>query len=249
METPDITPKPDIGLVESNPTLIEKMKDIGTDAKTNFGQTNLRGKFILASLGAMTAYEWGPGNEALTPYIGGQAIDAADGFKGIIVTAGITGGFTLAQQLTSSWLTRRTAQQFPDVATKAYNYMNSDADIAEEFKYKPFEDLPLAKKVLYPFTIGTSFVVAREAFVAGKTDEKELKRVGRKSAGIVAGSVAVFAGSIDMLDQAIPEGSIAQGVLDFFKTPTPYVAAVGAVLGKDYLTSRKHRKVQIDEQK
>jgi hypothetical protein len=193
MNNPEITPDPRLEPVELNTTLIEKMRDISTDAKANFGQTDLRGKFILASLGVMTAYEWGPGNEALTPYIGGQAIDATDGIKGIFITAGITGGFTLAQQLASSWLTRKTTQQFPDVTSKTFNYMNNDVENDDELRFKTFNELPLVKKGLYPLTIGSSFVVAREAFVTGSTDEKSLRqRVGRKSAGIVAGSVAVY---------------------------------------------------------
>ena len=127
--------------------------------------------------------------------------------------------------------------------------MNSDADIDDEFKYKPFNNLPLVKKWLYPFTIGTSFVVAREAAVTGTTDDNELKNVGRKSAATVAGSVALLASSIDVMDQAIPDGTVAQGILDFLKTPVPYFGLVIGVLGKDYITSRKHKKASLNEQK
>lgn len=230
---------------ELNPTLIEKMKDIGGSAREEFQGTNPYGKLILSALGVMTAYEWGPGNETLTPYIGGQAVDASDGIKGIAITAGITGGFTVAQQLASSWLTRKSVQQFPTVSDKIFSYTNTDPD-DEELRFKQFDELPRIKKLLYPFTIGTSFVVGREAFVTGSTNEKEkeLKSVGRRSALIVGGTVAVLAGTLDVADQIIPNGTATQGILNVFKTPYPYVAAIVGVMGRDYLKSRKNKKLK-----
>ena len=97
------------------PTFYEKMSDIGSSAKIEFQDSGVNGKSILLLLGAMTAYEWGPGNETLTPYIGAQAVEVSDGLKGVLVTAAITGGFTVAQQLASSWLTRKSVQMFPEV--------------------------------------------------------------------------------------------------------------------------------------
>lgn len=234
---------------ENDFTLIEKIQDIGSVAKIDYRSTNLYGKGILLSLGAMTAYEWGPGNEALTAIIGGQVVEMSDGLKGVALTAGVTSAFTLGQQLSSSWLTRKSVQQFPSVANKTFSHMNGDDTLKQDFKYKPFKELPLSKKILYPFTVGTSFVVSREAFITGSTEEKELKHLGRKSAAIVAGSVAVLASAIDTADQLIPDGTLAQSVVDFFKTPIPYIAAVAGVLTKDYIESRRHKKtIQNTEQ-
>jgi hypothetical protein len=224
---------------DPNLTLIEKIKDLGHIARENYKNASVNGKVVLGGLMIMTAYEWGPGNETLTPILGGQAVDSSDGLKGVAITAGITGGFTVAQQLTSSWLTRRSVQQFPDVSEKAFSFMNGGSDLDDELRFKPFDKLPPTKKLVYPFLIGTSFVVGRESFVTGSTDDKELKNVGRKSALVAGLSVAAVAGTFDTLDQVVPDGSIAQGVLNFFKTPIPWLGLAGAVFGKDYLRFKK----------
>ena len=65
---------PSFEAIPNNLTLIEKMKDVGSSAKLDLWNTNLYGKATLVALGAMTFYEWGPGNEAATPIIAGQAL-------------------------------------------------------------------------------------------------------------------------------------------------------------------------------
>lgn len=224
-------------------TLIEKLRIVHTATKEDYRQTNLRGKITLGSLALMTAYEWGPGNETLTPIIGGQAIDAAQGIGGALVTATITGGFTYAQQLTSSWLSRRSAEQFPTTSQKAFDIMNgSDVEQDEEMRFKSFEDLSFARKSVYSFIMGSSFNVLREAAVTGTTDQQQLRSVGRKSAAITAGAVAGLALAADVVDQAAPEGSIIKSVVEFAKTPWPYLAFMGGFFAKDAITTRLHRK-------
>lgn len=219
----------------------EKFSELVHSSSEDFRKTSLHGKVILGSLLGMTLYEWGPGNEALTPIIAGRAMDVSDGLSGIVTTAAVAGGITMAQQLSSSWLTRKSAQQFPGVSSKMFHIMNADSNEDEDLRFKPFKELPLSKKGVYAFGLGTSFVVARESFVTGSTDEEKLKRTGRISAAIVGATVASVATIVDIIDQAAPDDSWAQRVPDLIKNPILWISIAGGIIGSDMIKSRKNR--------
>ncbi len=207
----------------------EKLRDIVSVAHEDLRSTNWRGKAIILGMIAMGAYEWGPGNETLAPIITGQSLDLADGLGGIAVTAIIGGGFVAGQQLLGGALARKNAQQFPSVAERAFSYMN-DEEEEKTLKYKPFDDLSYFKQWLYAFSMGSTFVVSREALATEDSEDAELKHVSRKSSAISGSSVALLGTGIDIVNQRFDNNDLIQFGIDWgVKNPLFWVALVGGL--------------------
>ena len=196
------------GMPEDTPvTFRERVSSILAVAREDFASTNTYGKAIIASTMLMGAYEWGPGNETVTPIVTGQGLDVANGVGGLALTAAIGGGFVLGQQLFSGFLARRTVEQFPNMGEKVFDYSNEDN---ESIRFRPFAELPKGKQLLYSFSLGASFLVARESTVTGKSDKEHLVTVSRKSATITASSVALVGASVDLVNQTNEDNSVVQ---------------------------------------
>lgn len=217
-------------------TFREKVSDILSTARNEIRDTDAYGKAIIISAVLMGGYEWGLGNEAVIPLVAGQALDAADGIGGIALSAAIGGGFVFSQQLLSGFLARRTTEQFPSVGNKAFAYAN---DEEEDLRYKPFRDLPVYKKAIYSLSLGSSFMVGREATVVGNANKETLIEISRKSSAISASTVALFGAGVDIVNQSYEDNDVVQFCIDWgVKNPLFWIGIVGLTA----LRSRKSAK-------
>lgn len=185
--------------LNENLTLREKIHELRKAASDDFNNSGIAKKVGLAATAAWLAYEWGPGNETLTPILGGAVINNVNGPLGIAATAAITGGFTFLQQVASGATVAATATQFPNLAESTFNKFFVDKD-HPELNAKPWQHLPLTTRLLYGFTMGTTFVASREAAVTGQTEFKKTMPRVVGSAALTGTMVAAIAGSVEALD-------------------------------------------------
>lgn len=204
-------------------TLGQKIRELAIVARDDFNATDWRGKVILAGMIATGGYEWGPGNESLIPLVAGQSLDVAEGHKGIVLSAAVAGGLAVGQQLASGFLARKTTERFPNVAEKAYTYMQTDEE--ESIRFKPFNILPTWKKVGYSVFLGSSFNVVRESFVVDSATDNQLKKISRMSSLITGTTVALVGGTTDTVNQHFDDNGPVQLVIDWgVKNPAVWVA-------------------------
>lgn len=195
---------------------------------------------IVATMGWL-AYEWGPGNETVTPILAGQVINTVNGPQGIVTAAGITAGFTFIQQVMSGGTLAATATQYPNAA-KQVSEFTQDTD-NPELSAKPWKDLSLRKRFLYAFTMGTTFIATREAGVTGEVKFRETMKRVVGSAALSACGVGVLAAGVESVDsyaenapQAIETGS--EIAVSIATNPLTWLGLLGISTYKDY----RHRK-------
>jgi hypothetical protein len=230
----------DVSHIPEDITKIGRIKDIYRYAKEDIAKSRLLGKAAIIGLLGITAYEWGPGNETFTPLLTGQFLDKADGMGGIALTAMVAGGFTAIEQLASSYLARKTTTENPNLSQRIYAHISDNNH--EDTKFKRFKDLPVAKKVIYPFFLGSSFTVLREAYAAGEMDDEKLKKVGRLSAFITALSVSAIGAGVDTVNQHYADNELVQTALQYsIKSPIFWVSVMTGIFGYDYL-KKVHKK-------
>lgn len=187
----DPTEYPPMGLREK----LRLMRDSLGEDISRHGLTQKLG--LLATAGWL-AYEWGPGNETVTPILAGRVIDATQGPTGIAATAAISAGFTFAQQVASGATLAATATRFPAAAAQASELMRDETN--PELNLQPWDQLPRKKRFLYAFTMGTTFVATREAGITGDVSFRHSMQRVLGSAVLCAAGVGAIAGSVELMD-------------------------------------------------
>ncbi len=193
------------------------------DVKTTKGL----GAIPLCAATAMTAYEWGPGNETFTPILGGRALDMTTGLRGILIPTVLTTSFTFGQQLLSGFLARKTVEKFPETAKAIFTFAGGDTS---DRSFKGFDKLPRWKKVTNASAIGSSFNVLQDALLAGNTET--LKPISRKSATMAAAAVAVITASTAIADEYV-ESPIADQAVEVIKNPALWLGLGAAILANN----------------
>ena len=218
---------------------LQKIKDIYGVAREDFYRTTWKGKITLGSLMVMGAYEWGPGNETVTPIIAGRVLDVANGIGGVALTAAVGGGFVAGQQLAASYLARKTAAEFPTVSDHFYQNIGREKE-SGDVKFRSFDDLSYRRKFLYSTGLGSSFNVLREAAVTEELNQNRLKRVGRTSSLIAGITVATVSGGVDVINQHFSDSEPVQSVIDWsVKNPAFWLGVMGVMWASDYYKSKR----------
>ena len=140
----------EVVLSEETLSFRERVANVWYAAREDFSRTGRGGKALLLGYVANIGYELFIGNEVIAPLLGGQTLDTAKGIGGIVASAAITSLPVYLQQRLGGFLSRGTAQQFPNVSEAAYKALNNDDE--EDTTYRHFDDLPPVK-VHLPKTI------------------------------------------------------------------------------------------------
>lgn len=168
-----------------------------------FRRASVGQKLGLFTTGLFVAYEWGPGNEVVTPLIAGRVLTHTDGLASVIATSVVAGGFTAVEQIASGSTAAYAGSSFPRLAKTTYELYNEDNG-----DRKPWKDSSFGKRFSYAFAIGSTFAVIREAAVTGKTEKGKLTRTAVSSAAISSTAVAALgagAGALKMIPETAPE--------------------------------------------
>lgn len=222
-------------------TYRERFRRLRKAGAEDFGRSGPLHKIGMIATAGIIAYEWGPGNETVTPIIAGIVINNTDGPKGILLSAGIAGAFTIVEQGLATTLMASTVSQFPELAKTSMELSGTDEDPV--LRRKPWKELSRRKRLLSGFTLGASYVVPREAAITGNADFKQNLKVGLKSTAMTGGVVAAFAGGVDTIDQVTDNAPAAvETIGDIAVTVVTHPALWLGIFGLTVYSEHRARK-------
>lgn len=225
-----IEPTPELNTRELAATsYLDRIKALlGAGAEDYKGASTLQ-KLGLFATAAFLAYEWGPGNETVTPLIAAQVLNRTEGTWGAVATAAIAGGVTYSEQRVSGELAAYAGSAFPKTADKALGLF--DAGEKDDAKHKSWGDLPRKTRFGYAFFLGSTFAAVREAVVTGGTDYRNLRKAAHSSALTAGATVAVTGGAAGILKDVsagTPLESTSEFVVNTAANPLTWLGLLGA---------------------
>ena len=135
------------------------------------------------------AYEWGAGNEALTPWLIARTIASTSGLKSILVTALVGFTFTLVQQLVSGSTALVGFSMFENTTAVAWNRLQRRLGDSA----KGWSGLGILSRTVLVFGLGTTAVVLVETVTSGHVDRRRHRPVVLQSAVLCASAVGAIA--------------------------------------------------------
>jgi hypothetical protein len=145
----------------------------------------------LALLGVVLwiAYEWGPGNETVTPWLLAQVIAETDSVWVIPLTALVGFGFTAVQQLASGFTALAGFSMFDSTSQAAWNRLRGQSDNAPG----EWSSLGWGARSAIVFPLGTTSVALIQIMTTGEVGVRRHRRVIASSALLCATLVGVLA--------------------------------------------------------
>jgi hypothetical protein len=159
-------------------------------------------RFALVAVVGWLLYEWGAGNETLTPWIIAKVIKDSHGAISIPVTAGIGFGFTTLQQLASGFTALTGFSIFDRTAEAAWQRLRGQDETApiEWTRLTPF------RRCAVVFGLGTTAVALIQIMSTGKIGiRRHAKAVIQSAAlcGTIVGSIGGTAASLAVLGRHV----------------------------------------------
>jgi hypothetical protein len=149
-----------------------------------------RQRMALVGLVGWLAYEWGPGNETVTPWIVFRVLGDAQGDAATIAVPAVVGfGFTLVQQLASGLTALVAFGAFSRTADAAWRRLTAGEGTAPG----EWTQLDWIPRSLLAFGLGTTAVALTQVITTGAADGAVHRRVVVQSAALCASLVAVLA--------------------------------------------------------
>lgn len=146
-------------------------------------------RVALAGVVVWLAYEWGPGNETVTPWVVARVIDANDGAAVIALSAAVGFGFTAIQQLLAGFTALAGFSMFMRTSRAAV------AHLGAQWGATPvrWDELGFWSRCAVSFGLGTTAVAALQIVATGEVGVRPHLAVIRRSALLCAGLVGVLA--------------------------------------------------------
>lgn len=168
-------------------------------------------RFTLIGVVCWLAYEWGPGNETVTPWIIANIIHHNSGLMVIPVTAFVGFAFTTLQQLASGFTALAGFSLFDRSSRAAMTRLRRSIDGAPT----AWDDLSRGARCALVFGLGTTAVALIQITLTGEVGVRRHASVIRRSAmlcGAIVAAVAATAATVAYVGRRI--GPLA-GPTDF----------------------------------
>jgi hypothetical protein len=206
----------------------------------DFRESGWGRRFALIALVAWIVYEWGPGNETVTPWLVLQVIDRADHGVQVVLAAGTVGFvFTFVQQLLSGLTALVAFSLFERTAAASWDRLS----VGGTRSLRGWHGASVVSKFAVAFTIGTSAVALVQIVTSGRVGVRPHARAVTESAvavGAVAGGIATFAGALVWLGRSVSSLSgVTDSIVDVLGNPLLWLALAAAALAVDW---RRHRR-------
>ncbi len=160
-------------------------------------------RFLLLATVGWIAYEWGFGNETLTPWVLVSVISSTSGMWSVVAAAGAGFVFTTVQQLVSGHTAVAGFSMFERTADASWRLLRSRLDDEP----RDWFQRSLAMRVLVVFTLGTTAVVLIQMTSTGEIADHRLRTAVNQAAVLcglgVAAIGAVVAGAV-WLGRSVP---------------------------------------------
>jgi len=193
-------------------------------AKEDWAHTTATQRLILIVVAVGIAYEWGIGNEIVTPWLSSLLLDRlGDGIGGALAAAGLVAVFTALQQVAVGWLTLYAMAVTPSVVDTAADAVRARFG----FVVPSWWTLPRFQAVAVSFSLGGTFVAVEESLAAAPRRRHTVV----VSSVVCATTVFVVVGVIGVLvlacDGTVLEGA-ARTLMRILSNPMPWcVVAIG----------------------
>lgn len=184
----------------AEPTQVPSLRSsVGAD----FRDSSWVQRVLLLATGAWLAYEWGLGNETVTPWLLSNVIASTDGARSVVLTAAIGFAFTAAQQLASGFTTAAGFMMFGRTTASAWYRLQ--ARLGEP--PRAWAQLPLTVRAALVFTLGTTAVVLIESSLTGAVGVARHRRTIVGSSilcGLIVAAIGALVASLGWLGRSIP---------------------------------------------
>ena len=203
---------------------------IGRSIRDDFRASTWSQRGVLVATAAWIAYEWGFGNETVTPWLLVRVVAATGGFESIVAAAVVGFAFTTAQQLASGFTGAAGFSMFSRTATAAWSVLQSR--LADD--PRPWARRSIITRMLVVFTLGTTAVVLIETTITGEVGVRRHRRTIVEAAilcGAMVGAIgAVVAGAV-WLGRSVPALEPATNrLLSVLGNPLFWIALLVVVL-------------------
>jgi hypothetical protein len=175
---------------------------IRTAVATDFRSSTLGRRLALVGVVFWLGYEWGIGNEVVTPWLLARVISDRPGVDAIPVAAAIAFAFTFVQQLLAGLTALAGFSMFDRTADAAWTRLRA------RFGSVPGEwsSLGLTGRSVLVFTLGTTAVALVQIMATGHTGVARHRRTILKSSllcGVLVGLAGAFAATLAVVGREI----------------------------------------------
>jgi hypothetical protein len=157
--------------------------------RDDFGSSTGRQRVLLVATVGWIVYEWGFGNETVTPWILVQVVAATSGAWSVVAAAAVGFAFTLAQQLVSGFTAVYGFAMFRRTALAAELALRSRLNRDPQ----GWDRRGLLTRALIVYSLGTTAVVLIESTATGAVDPARQRAVAVRGAVLCATIVGVLA--------------------------------------------------------
>ena len=193
-----------------------------------------RRRLLLLGVVVWMAYEWGPGNETVTPWLLARLLRDHDGAAAVGVTVGVGVAFTAVQQLLSGLTALAGFALFERTAAAAWRTLAARRDTPPT----GWASLGWAARAALAFGLGTTAVALIEVVTSGRSAASGHRRAVVGSAvlcGAMVGAIAALTSLTVVVGREVASlRAPTNRVLDVLGSPLTWLGLllVGAVIGR-----------------
>lgn len=192
--------------------------------RTDFRESQWRHRFALVGVIIWLAYEWGPGNETVTPWALAKIISANTNALVIPITAGVGFTFTALQQLASGLTALAGFSMFDRTSDAAWQLLTNGSTEAPG----AWQRLSFGARCALVFGLGTTAVALIQIMSTGETGVRRHSSVIRQSAflcGAIVGLIGAIVASLAYIGRRVDAlASETEWMLRVFGNPLFWLA-------------------------
>ncbi len=191
------------GQPESGVSADEAAVSLRRCVRDDFRASSSGQRLLLAATAGWLVYEWGFGNETVTPWVLARVLARSSGGRSVVATGVVGLMFTAGQQMASGFTTAAGFSMFSRTARSAWNLLRARLDETP----REWAQQSWVARALVVFTLGTTAVVLIQMSLTGETGVRRHRRTVIQAAlmcGVLVGAVGASAAGLVWLGRSVP---------------------------------------------